>query len=142
MSPAADPQFASTLRSAILRLSRQIRAQRLVDVELTANQMSALGALARHGPMTVTELAAYEQVKPPSITRTINCMVESGLVERSPHPTDGRQVMVGLTPHAEKTIVALRARRDAWLEEKADHLSATERDVLRRALPVLEKLIG
>lgn len=136
----SDPQFAATLRSTILRLSRQIRAQRIEGAELTANQMSVLGALTKHGPMTVTALADHERVKPPSITRTVSCMESAGLVTRSPHPTDGRQVMVSLTPAAESLVVELRARRDAWLEQRVTTLTPDERETLRRALPVLEKL--
>src|SRR5215216_3117858 len=63
---------ASTLRLGVMRLARRLRVERKND-DLTFNQLSALGTLRRHGPLPVGEIAAHENVKPPSMTRTVAC---------------------------------------------------------------------
>lgn len=136
----SDVGLASALRSSTLRLSRQIRRQREEGHDLTANQLSVLGALAKKEAMTIGELAAHEQVKPPSMTRIVSNMEEAGLVVRRPHPTDKRQIVVELTPVADALILANRRRRDEWLQTKLKKLTPEERDILRRAAPVLERL--
>jgi DNA-binding MarR family transcriptional regulator len=136
----SDVGLASALRSSTLRLSRQIRRQREAGHDLTANQLSVLGALGKHEAMTIGELAAHEQVKPPSMTRIVSNMEEAGLVVRRPHPTDKRQVVVELTARAEDLIAANRRRRDEWLQKKLKNLTPEERDILRKAAPVLERL--
>ena len=136
----SDAGLASALRSSIQRLSRQIRWQRADDTELTANQMGVLGALNRHGSMTVGELAVHEKVKPPSMTRIVSNMEAAGLVLRTPRDTDKRQVQVELTPSAVRLIAANRRRRDEWLKTKLKALTPEEREILRRAAPVLERL--
>jgi DNA-binding MarR family transcriptional regulator len=135
-----DVGLASALRSSTLRLSRQLRWQRADDAELTANQLGVLAALARHDVMTVGELAAHERVKPPSMTRIVSNMEEAGLVVRRPHETDKRQVLVGLTESARELIKANRRRRDEWLQTKLKTLTPEEREILRKAAPVLERL--
>jgi DNA-binding MarR family transcriptional regulator len=136
----SDVGLATALRSSTLRLSRQIRRQRVEGHDLTANQLGVLGALSKHDAMTIGELAAHEQVKPPSMTRIVSNMEESGLVVRSPHPTDKRQIVVELTEAAHTLIHANRRRRDEWLQNKLKKLTPEERDILRKAAPVLERL--
>ena len=136
----SDVGLASALRSSILRLSRQIRFQRADDAELTANQLGVLGTLSKHGPMTIGDLAAHERVKPPSMTRIVSNLEEAGMVRRTPAEADKRQVRVELTPAAGSLILANRRRRDEWLQRKLKTLTPEERDILRKAAPVLERL--
>jgi DNA-binding MarR family transcriptional regulator len=88
----------------------------------------------------VGELAAQERVQPPSMTRTVNCLEDGGYVARRRHETDGRQVVVVLSDLGRETVLADRARRDAWLARNLKDLTAEERAVLRRAAPILERL--
>jgi DNA-binding MarR family transcriptional regulator len=136
----SDVGLASALRSSILRLSRQIRFQRADDAELTANQLGVLGTLSKHGPMTIGDLAAHERVKPPSMTRIVSNLEAAGMVRRTPAETDKRQVRVDLTPAAGDLILANRRRRDEWLQRKLKTLTPEEREILRKAAPVLERL--
>jgi DNA-binding MarR family transcriptional regulator len=138
----SDVGLASALRSSILRLSRQIRWQRADDAELTANQLGVLGALGKHGPMTIGDLAVHEKVKPPSMTRIVSNLEEAGLARRVPHETDKRQVLVDLTDAAHDLLAANRRRRDEWLQTKLKTLTPEERDILRKAAPVLERLVA
>ena len=74
------------------------------------------------------------------MTRTVNCLEEGGYVARRPHDTDGRQVVVVLSDRGRETVLADRARRDAWLAQRLRELTADERAVLRKAAPILERL--
>jgi DNA-binding MarR family transcriptional regulator len=102
--------------------------------------MSVLGCLFRTGDLTVGELASHERVQPPSMTRTVNALDEGGYIVRRKHDTDGRQVVVALSEAGRATVLADRARRDAWLAQRLRDLTAEERDTLRRAAPILERL--
>jgi len=135
-----DAGLASELRLSVMRLRRRLANERHPDNELSLNQMAVLGALYRNGDLTVGELAAHERVQPPSMTRTVNCLEEGGYVARRPHETDGRQVLVALTGSGRETVLADRARRDAWLAMRLRDLTPEERAVLRQAAPLLERL--
>ena len=107
-----DTGLASALRISVMRLSRRMRSERDPDNELLpVGQLSVLGSLFRNGECTVGELAALERVQPPSMTRTIACLVEGGYVVRHRHATDGRQVVVALSESGRETVAADRRRR-------------------------------
>jgi DNA-binding MarR family transcriptional regulator len=135
-----DAGLASELRLSVMRLRRRLATERHPDNELSMNAMAVLGALHRHGELTVGELAKIEMVQPPSMTRTVNCVVDGGFASRRPHDTDGRQVLVELTDRGRTTLLADRARRDEWLTQRLRDLTPDERAVLRRAAPILERL--
>lgn len=133
--------LAAELRTAVMRLRRRLAVERDPANELSIGEMAVLGALAINGEATVGELARHERVRPPSMTRTVNCLEEGGYVTRRPHDTDGRQVLVSLSGKGERTLLADRRRRDAWLAVRLADLDADEREVLRRAVPILNRLI-
>jgi DNA-binding MarR family transcriptional regulator len=135
----ADAELASELRMGVMRLARRLRQQR-TESGLTLTQLSALGTLNRQGPCTPGELAALERVQPPSMTRVLTHLEERGLVTRTAHPSDRRQVLVSLTPAALELIAADRRRREAWLVAHLSDLDADERELLRDAVPLLERL--
>jgi DNA-binding MarR family transcriptional regulator len=135
-----DVGLSSALRVSVMRLSRRLRSERDDSEELTANQLAVLGMLARRGPLTVGELATGEKVQPPSMTRTVSCLVDKGLVRRGPHPRDGRQVVVSLTERADAVIAESRRRKEAWLNQRLRELTPAERQILRDAAPILERL--
>jgi DNA-binding MarR family transcriptional regulator len=135
-----DAGLASELRLSVMRLRRRLAGERHPDNVLSMGAMAVLGCLYRTGDLTVGELAAHERVQPPSMTRTVNALVEGGYVTRRPHDTDGRQVVVSLSEPGRATLLADRARRDAWLARRLHELTAEERETLRRAAPLLERL--
>jgi DNA-binding MarR family transcriptional regulator len=140
MSPQrADADLASSLRLSVMRLARRLRLEKSSD-SLSMNQLAALGTLNRCGDLTVGELAGIEKVKPPSMTRTINSLADAGLVTRQTHPSDGRQVLVGLTPAARQVLDEDRRRRDAWLARRLGDLTADQRALLRDVAPLLDAL--
>ena len=131
--------LAHDLRLAVMRFSRRLRNQR-VDTSVTLSHLAALSTLKRHGPMSPGELAGHERVQPPSMTRVVVALEGMGLVTRSPHPTDGRQVVIDLTPAAEDLLGAEARAREAWLSGMLQQLTAEERAVLREAAVILDKL--
>jgi DNA-binding MarR family transcriptional regulator len=136
-----DAGLAAELRLSVMRLRRRLANERHPENVLSMNAMAVLGALYRNGgELTVGELAKIEMVQPPSMTRTVNCLVDDGFASRRPHETDGRQVLVALTDQGRTTLLADRARRDEWLATRLRGLTPDERAVLRSAAPILERL--
>ena len=136
-----DAGLASELRLSVMRLRRRLANERHPDNELSLNQMAVLGCLYRHGgALTIGELAVAERVQPPSMTRTVNCLEQSGDVVRRPHETDGRQVVVELSDAGRARLLADRDRLDAWLNRRLRDLTPEERSILRKAAPILENL--
>lgn len=123
-----------------MRLSRRLRSQR-ADTSMTLTHLAALSTLRAKGPLTPGELAAHEKVQPPSMTRVVCALEERGFVVRSPHPTDGRQVIVTLTPAAIAFLGEEIRMREAWLNQRLAELTAEERDVLRAASEVIGRLV-
>jgi DNA-binding MarR family transcriptional regulator len=136
---AAAADLAASLRIGVMRLSRRLRVERSGD-DLTLTQLSVLGTLARHGALPIGEIAAHENVKPPSMTRTVAYLEELGLVTRRPSATDGRHVVVDLTADAERVLDADRRRRDAWLTQRLAALTPEQRAALREVAPLLDEL--
>src|SRR5580765_1619210 len=131
MASRTDAGLASELRLSVMRLRRRLAGERHPDNVLSMGAMAVLGCLFRNGDLTVGELAAHERVQPPSMTRIVNALADGGYVVRRAHETDGRQVVV---------VLSERARRDAWLAQRLGGLTTDERDTLRRAAPILERL--
>ena len=131
--------LAHDLRLAVMRFSRRLRNQR-VDTSVTLTHLAALSTLQQHGPMSPGELAAHERVQPPSMTRVVVALEGMGLVTRTPHPTDGRQVIIELTRAAEAMLSAEAQAREAWLTGRLQALSPEERSVLREAAQIMGKL--
>ena len=122
---------------SIARLSRRLRAQG--GSSLSATQHAALAAVDRHS-MTPGELAEHEKVQPPSMTRVIAALEAQELLIRSPHPTDGRQVVLNVTDKGRGLLKEQRRRKEAWLALRLQELTNEERAILRQAAPILEKL--
>ncbi len=137
-----SPALASSLRVAIARVGRRLRQERLDGSSVSLGQIGVIARLYVDGDATIGALAESEGVRPPSMTRTIASLEALGLAERRPHPSDGRQVLVTLTPAGKDVLMADRRRRDAWLARALSELTPDERAVLAAAAPLLERLAG
>jgi DNA-binding MarR family transcriptional regulator len=122
-----------------MRTTRRLRAEKS-DADLSDAQYSVLAVLDRHGPITPGELAAHERVQPPSMTRTLACLLDRGLVTRTGHPRDGRQVLVALSEAGKATVAETRRRRDAWLARRLAELDPGERATLAAASEILRRI--
>ncbi len=139
----SDAGLATALRISVSRLTRRLRAERLakgLEPGLSDTQLAALAALERHTAMTPGELADHEKVQPPSMTRVITALEERGLVTREAHATDRRQMVLTVTEHGRTVVQQSRRLREAWLAQRLRELTPQERQALRAAAPILEKL--
>ncbi|WP_028472759.1 MarR family winged helix-turn-helix transcriptional regulator [Nocardioides alkalitolerans] len=135
-----DAGLASELRVAVMRLRRRLANERDPENDVGIGVMAVLGCLYRNGECTVGELAVFEKVQPPSMTRAVRKLDERGYVARRPHETDGRLVLVSLTDEGRELVIADRRRRDEWLARQLRALTPAERDALRVAVPLLDRL--
>jgi DNA-binding MarR family transcriptional regulator len=135
-----DAGLASELRVSVMRLRRRLANERDPSNDLSIAIMAVLGSLYRHGDLTVGELAGLERVQPPTMTRKVTMLEEGGYVSRRAHETDGRVVVVSLTELGRGRVLADRKRRDEWLARQLRDLTPQERDVLRTAAPILQRL--
>jgi DNA-binding MarR family transcriptional regulator len=135
-----DAGLASQLRVSLMRLARRLRNERDPANPLGVGAISVLGVLLRDGESTVGQLAAQERVQPPSMTRTVNCLVEDGYAQRRPSETDGRSTLIAISDRGRDILLADRRRRDAWLARRLKELTAEERDLLRQVAPLIERL--
>jgi DNA-binding MarR family transcriptional regulator len=138
-STSADQELASRLRHAIARSARRLRQE--AGTDLSPSLSAALATIDRHGPLTPSELAARERVQRPTITRVVGRLEESGLVARAADPADRRSALITVTPAGRALLEAGRTRKDAFLSERLEALSAADRATLARAAALLEGLL-
>lgn len=129
---------ATDLLTACGQLIRRLRTESN-NVELTWSQIAALSRL-EGGTMSTAELARAEAVKPQSMGATLAVLEDEGLVQRSPHPTDRRQFLFGLTTKGMDARQRTRAAKQAWLTGAVARLSAQEQADLVAASEVIRRL--
>jgi len=122
-----------------MRISRRVRFE---STDIVAPHQFSVMARLEETPRTPRELADIERVSAPSMSRTVAALVERGLVLRADDPTDGRQVILSLTPEGARTLKHIRRRRDEWMASRIKGLSPEEREVLARASEILLRVAG
>ena len=135
---AAD-ELARTLRESIQRLNRRVRQARPVG-DLTFSQLSVLTSLQLAGALTPRELADVERVQPPTMTKIVGKLEDRGLVARTPHPTDRRQVILAATEEGRAVYAQFERARNEWLAVQLAQLGPDERDTLARAAEILQQV--
>ena len=132
--------LADSLRVALVRMGRRMRRER-VDENLSLHHLSALGAMQQLEEPTLARIASAECVKPPSMVKTLQHLESRGDVERSAHPSAGRQVIFrSSSTKGEEMIAETRERRNRALADAIEQLDADERATLERAVPIIERL--
>ena len=132
-------ELSHDFRLANGRLARRLRQEK-ADNELSSSQFSALGTIFFHGPFTLRDLSEHERVTPPSMNRTVNALVEAGLVDRAGSADDGRKVVLTVTERGRSLMRETRKRRDAWLAQRIVKLSPDQRRVLTEAVDIMKEL--
>ncbi len=142
-SPSAEPglngeahALAERLHAAAIALLRSARRDDLLS-GLSPSRASALSVVVYRGPLSMSELAAAEQVRGPTMTRLVQGLEEAGLVARSADPADGRVVRLRATSEGRRVLEAARQRRLALLAPLFAALPAAQREELGRAADVL-----
>ncbi len=129
---------ASDLRVALLRIQRQLRTRSGSDI--TPSQSSALSRIEQFGPVRLGSLAELEGTTAATMSRVIDSLADRQLIDRVPDPHDGRASLVQLSPEGGALLHGLRARYTEALRGAMAELSDGEQRVVRRAIPVLERL--
>jgi DNA-binding MarR family transcriptional regulator len=136
----ADGRLANDLSLAVIRLARQLRFRR-PESPVSLSQLSALSTLAKEGALTPGALAERERVRPPSMTRLITSLAELGLVARTAHPVDGRQVLVSVSPTGADLIDTERRASQEWLMQRLSRLDAGQRNTLLMAADLMSAMV-
>jgi DNA-binding MarR family transcriptional regulator len=136
---SAAPPLAPRLRLAVTRTARRLRQE--AGGGLSPSLNAALATVARHGPLTPSELAARERIQRPTATRLIARLEEKSLVARTADPADGRSCLIALSDEGGALVAELRTRKDLFLAERLRGLPAADRATLARAAELLEQLL-
>jgi DNA-binding MarR family transcriptional regulator len=131
---------ADQLHSVAIHLLRKLRRED-EGTGLNAPRLSALSVIVFGGPVTLGDLAAAEQVRPPTMTRIVNALEEQGLVLRKQNTEDGRSIYLSATPAGKKLLMAGRARRVRALAKQIAALDREEQSVLQEATVILKEVV-
>lgn len=124
-------------------IGRMIRRVRLAaaDSELSLPESQVLGRIDKAGPATAAEIARDEGVKPQSMGTTIAALEERGYVERTPHPSDGRQMIVRLTAKGTETRKRIVEAKLGWLRDRLQELPDRDRATVVAAGRIIQRLL-
>lgn len=140
MSPQPE-DLADQLHSAAIHLLRQLRRED-DSIGMSAPRLSALSVVVFAGPVTLGQLAAAEQVKPPTMTRIVTGLEKAGLVERRNDAKDGRLTQIHPTKKGRKVLAAGRARRVETLAEAMRSLDPKSRGELACGMEIVRRVIS
>jgi DNA-binding MarR family transcriptional regulator len=135
-SPTDTRDLAALLNTTVVHLHRLLRRLDR-DSGLTVSQASALALLVSAGPHTLTALAGYELVTPPTMTRIVGALESRGFVDRTRAAGDGRQVQIAATPAGRALIREVFSARLNNLARRLELLSPVDRARLEDALELL-----
>ena len=135
--PAA--RTADRLHSAAIHLLRRLRTEDDA-AGLSAPRLSALSVVVFGGPITLGDLAAAEQVRPPTITRLVRDLERDRLVRLRTDPADRRVRRVEATPKGRRLLDDGRRRRVARLTAAVAALTPAEQRTLDTAAGLLERV--
>jgi DNA-binding MarR family transcriptional regulator len=133
--------LADQLHSAAIHLLRKLRREDAAS-GLNAPRLSALSVVVLAGPVTLGDLAAAEQVRPPTMTRIVDALVQQGLVAKKRNADDGRSTLIHATAAGKKLLMQGRERRVRALAVQIAALDARERAALGEAAEILKRVIA
>ncbi|HEX3907204.1 MAG TPA: MarR family transcriptional regulator [Mycobacteriales bacterium] len=139
-SPAVEAETPARLRAVVGKLSRRINAATRGST-MTPSQLSALGSIARQGPVRLSDLAELETLNPTMLSRIVANLDDAGLVHRRSDPDDRRAGLVEVTASGRRTHDRLRAQRATVLLDGLHALDPADIAAVEAALPALEHLV-
>lgn len=135
-------ELASSLRHVVSSLHKGLRKQSSEVNSYSMTEMETIGHLFRNPSLLPTELAALTRVKTQSMSQILGKMERQGIIKRTPSKQDKRKVYISLSTSGKKLVEKTRYERDEWLRAIIEtSLSAKEKDILIKALPILNKLL-
>ncbi|MGA3187682.1 MAG: MarR family transcriptional regulator [Bryobacteraceae bacterium] len=138
--PRKPLEFAvADFTQAIGLLVRRVRAA-AASHELSLTEAAVMARLDKEGPATTANLARAEGMKPQSMGTTVAALEEMGMVERKPHPTDGRQVNIELTAKGAAVRKSTRDAKRTWLAQAIVQLDEQEQQTLFKAGEIIRRL--
>lgn len=134
--------LAVDLDLAMRRLRSRVRAESGVDeAGWSRPQLAALYRVVNDGPLSISELAACEYMRPQSMAQTVSELEKGDLVERSPDPADGRRVLISATPRGSELVGSLLALHGRWLRQAIlEELDEEEQRILAAAVKLVGRL--
>jgi DNA-binding MarR family transcriptional regulator len=132
-------QMAWRLDSVSTKLVRVVRRDQDGDL-ISPPRLSALAAIVRAGPLSLTGLASAEQVRAPTMSRIVEELVQDGLVIRETPPADRRSVRISATEAGKSLLERAGEQRVRALTNRLDTLAESEKRALFRAIELLERL--
>jgi DNA-binding MarR family transcriptional regulator len=140
-TPLSPETVVPALTQAIRQLLRRLRADANPG-DLNLSQTAALARLDENGGMTTADLARTEAMKPQSMSAILASLEQEGLVERTPHPTDGRQILFSLTAQGVEARRKRSAAKQDWLLAAVAKLDSDEQQTLLSAAAIIRSLSG
>ena len=137
---AIDDELVERALLLLPEIGRRLYATKVQHPALAGTSMAQVKAmmlLSQHGRRTIGEVADGLGVSMPAASELVDRLVEAGLAERGTNPADRRQVLVWLTPEAERLSAEMRAVRRAQLRAALANLAPAERPVFLRSLEAL-----
>lgn len=138
-SAISEEELPTRLRFAVMRLARRLRQQ--ADPDITPSMLSALSNVEYRAPVTLGELAEAERVTPPTMSKIVGRLEETGLVTRTKDEGDKRIQRLSLSKDGERFIERSRSRKNAYLARKLRALEPAEVAKLEEAVAVIEKIL-
>jgi DNA-binding MarR family transcriptional regulator len=133
-------ELANRLHSVAIHLLRRVREKDKSSGEGPA-RLSALSVLVFGGPCSLGQLAAAEQVTPPTMTRIVTGLESRGLAERVADAYDARRVQIRTTPKGAKLLQNARRKRVAYLASQLGKLRTPEINQLDNTIRRIEQLL-
>jgi DNA-binding MarR family transcriptional regulator len=134
-------ETASELRVLVAQLRRRL-AEQSSPGDFTPSQIAVMSRLLTEGPATLTELAKAEAMRPQSMSAIIAVLQAEGVVEGRPHPTDGRQTILGLTDTTRERVEKARLIKNDWLFRSIQaRYTPAEQARLVESIALLQRLV-
>ena len=141
-SEQKDLQLASDLRTVVTRLIKKMRNKSATSTSLSLTERSTLALLDQHKELLPSELAGMEKITTQSMSQILSHLLEIGYINRKESKTDKRKAIISLSKAGQTVLYKVRNEREEWLNKALQTTcSEKEQELLRKALPLLTKLV-
>jgi DNA-binding MarR family transcriptional regulator len=97
-----------------------------------------MAVIGQHEPATLNEVAAAVGRGAPAVSRAVDTLVRSGLVERTQDPDNRRRLALRLTDDGREELTNV-PRVGSGLEMRLERLAQSELRAIERAIEILER---